>query len=440
MSDTYPTALDAERAVLGAILLNREAIVPIAGWLQPDDFFEVSHSRIYAAAQALYSAKTPPDLRTIADLLKQRGQLADVGGIAALADLSSATPTSYHVEYYARSLQRAAGLRRLIAVGQQIAFAATRAGDAHLSDVLATAQAALDTVSQRHGSSADTFVSLSSAIDTLMAGFESGDEPVSIPTGLTDLDAATGGLWPGELIVPAARPGHGKSALLGTIAANVAKRGYTVALISYEMNVQSVAIRTFAAESGINGRVLRRRRLDDVELVKAFDAAGRLTWPLFFAQQRLTLPELRAQLLDFRHRHGALDLVLIDYLQIVPVARSSGNRARDVDEVAQGLKYLALELNVPIIAPAQINREIDKRATRVPTLADLREAGGIEQAADVVYFITRDELYDPAAPRNQAHITIAKQRSDALAELDLYFDPERTTFRDLDKWRSIDGY
>ena len=432
---TYPELpqdLAAEQAVLGSILLNRDAIVQVAPWLTPEHFYLEKHAQIYHAMLGLYTRRTPPDSRTISAELKQAGQLETVGGIAYLSDLADAVPTSYHIEYYARIVERHALYRAAIAAGGRIAARGYGQGTAEelRADVQALVNQAL-----LSGSSSAGLTPLETVLDRVIKRAAS-TQSAAVPTGLSAYDHLTGGLWPGHLVVPAGRPGHGKSSFVATIAANVAAAGGAIAYFTLEMEMDEVAERLISAATGINGMELRQGELATNELRQLMEASARMSsWPFFLEDVRTPLPEIRAKTLRHIAEHGPIALLVIDYIQLVPPAgRARGNRQQEIGEVTRGLKALAKELKCTVMAPSQLSRAIEERADPIPTLSDLRESGDIENDADQVVFVVRPDLFDASKPAGVSSLYVAKHRGGKVGKVDLFFDAERTLFVDLDRW------
>ena len=433
-----PINIEAERATLGAVLLNREAIVAIAPWLAPDDFGLPAHAAIYAAMLACYHARVPPDLRTVTEELRRRRCLAEIGGVAGLAALSDATPTSAHVVYYAQIVQRAALLRRLTAVGGQIAALGFQE-QADVDELLDQAEALLGSVT-RHQGRAD-FIALSQVVEDYYARLllmqEQPDLVVGLPTGLEALDDLLGGLHAGDLIVLAARPGVGKTATMLTMAYHLARAAQaTVGIVSLEMSREQLLHRLLAIETGIDTTRLRSGQVREAELQRLFVAMGNLaTLPIFIDDSAgQSLLDLRSKARRL-HSQAGMEVLMVDYVQLLR-GRRSEHRVQEVGEVARGLKDLARELGVPVVALAQLNRAVEGRAGHVPLLSDLRESGELEQAADVVGLLAREELYDPDTHRRGLiDLHIAKHRHGPVGVLPLRFDAPTTRLQDAPEAR-----
>jgi replicative DNA helicase len=425
----------AERATLGAIFLDREAIVPIAAWLMPEHFYTERHAWVYEAQLACYTRRTPPDLTTVADELRRSERLDQIGGVPFLIDLANAVPTAYHVEYYGRIVERTAVLRRLIQAGGKIAAL----GFEETEDVEQTLDAAeqeLFNVSQRRG--IQGFVALAQVIDQyyeyLSEIQERGPEMSGVSTGFIDFDRMTGGLQKSDLLILAARPGVGKSSFAMTIAFNIAmQQNIPVGVFALEMGRDQLLQRLLATHTGIDSQKLRTGRISTSELTVLMDAMGQLSAAPIYIDDTpgLTVNELRSKARRLQAEHG-LDVLIIDYLQLMSGSGKRGeNRVQEVSEISRSLK----------IALSQLSRAVEGRTSHVPVLADLRESGSIEQDADIVMFIYREEMYDKDTDKKGiAEIHIAKHRNGPLGVVPLFFDQRTTRFRDLAPYQAPEGY
>jgi replicative DNA helicase len=437
-----PQNIDAEQAILGSILLNRDAIVAVASWLQAEYFYMQRHAQIYEAMLACYNARIPPDIRTVSEELRRRDRLDGVGGVVYLAQLVDQVPTSYHVEYYARIVERTALLRKLIDAGGKIAALGYDEKD-DLEITLDRAEQTLFEVSQRRN--AQDFVHIGQVIDAYYEQInylqEHRGEVVGVPTGYRDLDQITGGLQRSDLIILAARPGVGKTSLVMSLAYNVAllHQG-TVGVFSLEMSRDQLVQRMLAMETLIDTHRLRMGHLREDEMERVIGAMGKLaSAPIYIEDTAgLSITDVRSKARRLQSQAG-VDLIIIDYLQLM-AGRRSDNRVQEVSEISRGLKQLARELNVPVIALSQLSRAVEGRTSHVPMLSDLRESGSIEQDADIVMFIYREELYDQNTEKKGiAEIHIAKHRNGPVGVVPMRFDPGTTRFHDL-TYRTPDGY
>jgi len=437
MNDTpLPADIAAEQATIGAILLNRDAIIPIASWLRPEHMYSEKHHQIYAACLACYARGEPPDTRTIGAELARRNQLDSIGGYPYLGELPDSVPTSYHVEHYARIVHRCAVNRNLISVGGRIAAIGYQ--EQETDAALAAAQAELDALAS--GPQADTgLVPLSTIIDARFELYQAAAEKgeavqLGLSVGLRDLDELTGGFRGGDLIILAARPSVGKSALAGSMAYAVGMADRRVDLFSLEMSHDQVTDRLVAIDSGIDLSRIRTWGLREAELTVYLESLGRChRLPIAIDDSAaLGVADIRSRILRRGATIGPPDLVIVDYLQLMSSPRRDGNRVREVGDISRGLKALAKELTCPVLALSQLSRAVEGRTSHVPLLSDLRESGDLEQDADIVMFIYREELYDRETDKKGiAEIHVAKHRNGAQGVVPLRFDAPTTSFHDL---------
>ena len=437
-----PHNLDAEQSVLGALLSDRDAIIHVASFLRAGDFYRRAHSLIYEAILSLYNRREPTDLVTLVDELTRQGVIEDVGGEAYLAELIAATPTTVHAEYYARIVTRTAVRRRLIDAGSEI----VRIGFDDATDVeeaLDSAERILFDVSQRRGEREFRSMReiLEEYFDRLDSLHQHKGDVVGVPTGFIDLDKLTGGLQKSDLIIVAARPSVGKSALGLSLAYHAAvQHQQTVGLFVLEMSGEQIVQRLLSMETGIDSHRLRMGFIDDSEWNSVVRAFGRLSEAPIFVDDTasVTLMDVRSKSRRLAAEHG-LDLIIVDYLQLMTSGRRSDNRVQEISEISRGLKQLARELDVPVVALAQLSRAVESRQSHVPMLSDLRESGSIEQDADVVMFIYREEIYDPDTERRGiADIIVAKHRNGPVGTVHLRFFEKTARFADLELYREPD--
>lgn len=424
-----PADLNAERATLGALLLERDAIIVVAPWLAADDFYLEKHAWIYEAVCACADQRIPPDIATVADELRRRERLERVGGIAYLGQLTAEMPIAVHVEHYGRIVARTALLRRLIQTGGQIAALGYDERD-DVATTLDRAEQALFAVTQCQRGQG--FRPLREVVASFYEQVQAGDDPL-LPTGFADLDRTLGGgLHPGDLVVLAARPGVGKTSLALSLAYQVALHAQRhAAIVSLEMSDARLLNRLLAMHTAQNSRLIRQRiQAGDQPLIHAL---GVLSNTSIWIDDRpgLTVLDVRSHARRLRAA-GSLDLLIVDYLQLLTDDTQQRNRVEEVTRISRQLKLLAKELAIPVIALAQLNRAVEGRVSKVPILADLRDSGAVEQDADIVLFIYREELYDKdSAKRGLAELHIAKHREGALGTVPLRFDAATTRFRDL---------
>ncbi len=432
-----PYNLEAERSVLGAILTHRDAIISVASWLSPEDFYREAHAWIYEAQLACYLRREPPDLVTVAEELARRGRLEAVGGILYLNALVDAVPTPVHVEYYGRIVERCAVLRRLIVAGGQIAAIGYEAPE-DVDEALSRAEELIFAISQRRVTR--DFVPIrevtSEYFDHLSRLRATHSGVIGVPTGFRDLDRILGGLQRSDLIVLAARPTAGKTSLALSVALNVAHQGVPVGIFSLEMSREQLVQRFLAMETEIDSHRLRQGFLSDEEFHQVSEAMGRLSETPIFIDDTPGIPitELRSKARRL-HAEAEVELLVVDYLQLIQ-GRRTENRVQEISEISRALKGLARELDIPVLAISQLSRSVEHRTPHIPVLADLRESGSIEQDADVVMFIYREEMYDRDTDKKGiAEIHIAKHRNGPTGKAYLRFFEQTTRFAGLERYR-----
>src|SRR5438477_3142971 len=434
-----PYDISAEEAVLGSMLLDRDAIIKIAPFLRSDDFYREAHGWIYGAVLDLYARREPGDLVTLSAELERHGRLEPIGGYSHLLGLVNRTPTAVHIEYYARIVERTSVLRRLISAGGEIA-ALGYSEDKEVEQTLDKAEQLLFAVSQRTISK--DFASIEQVLNDYYDRIESIQHNpggiVGVPSGFHDMDEVTGGLQPSDLIIIAARPGIGKTSIALGIAHNAAMRDKKVGIFSLEMSREQLVQRLLAVETGVDSQQLRLGYLSDEDWHLVSDAIGRLAqMPIYIDDSAgLNVMEVRSKARRLEAEVG-VDMLIVDYLQLMQgTSRRDGNRVQEVSEISRGLKQLARELNVPILACAQLSRAVESRTSHVPILSDLRESGSLEQDSDIVMFIHREEMYNPETEKKGiAEIHISKHRNGPLAVIPLRFFSRTTKFADLEVYR-----
>lgn len=435
-----PQNIDAEASLLGSILIDTDAIVKIADSLRPTDFFDKRHEIIYQGLLSLYEHHSAIDVLTLSNHLKASGELDSVGGPSYLAELTNFVPTAAHVEQYAEIVSQKALRRRLISVSQQmvsLGFDETKA----LHELIEEAERNLFNVSEQHVKQSVI------SIETILAeSFERLDDLHKdkkkirgIPTGYKDLDNMLAGFQRSDLFVLAARPSMGKTALMLNFAHNVAVQSKEpVLFFSLEMSKEQLVDRLLSIESGVDAWALRTGNLTDTDFEKIGEAMGTLSEAPIYIDDTpaITVSDLRTKARREAHKHP-LGLIVIDYLQLMSGGggRYGGenNRVQEISEISRGLKGVARELNVPLIAASQLNRSVENRSPQIPNLSDLRESGSIEQDADIVAFIYREEVYNPETDRKKiTDLLIKKHRNGPIGGVELYFDNEKQRFRSLD--------
>jgi len=431
---TPPHSAEAEQSVLGAVLMSSEAANVALERLHPEDFYRPAHQQVFEAIRRLFDTNQPIDAITVAEILRKEGALERVGGVAFLTGLLDVVPAAANVEYYASIVEEHAVRRRLMRVGGEIGMLAVEMAKP-IADVVDRAEQAVFAVSDRRVGDGLAPIDelLGPAIEKAEELQRRGAEVTGIPTGYRDLDRKLAGLHPTNLVVIAARPGMGKTALALNIAQNVAIRDHPVAIFSLEMSREEVVSRMLCAQGRIDSQRLRTGRLSEGDFAKLSHAASALYKKPIFVDDSpgLTVTEIRAKSRRLRRRPG-LDLVVVDYLQLM---NGSGgeNRQQEIALISRSLKSLARELHVPVIALSQLNRAVEQREDRRPRLGDLRESGAVEQDADVVMFIYRDEYYHPerVEAKGVAEVVIAKHRQGAVGKIEMTFLPEFTLFADM---------
>jgi len=433
-----PHNLEAEQSVLGSLLIDRDAIIKIAAFVKPEDFYQSANGVIYQAVLDLYNRREPTDFITLSDELERREQTDRVGGIAYLSSLLNAVPTAVHVEYYGRIVERTATLRRLIDAGTEIVSIGYRDG-IDTEDALDAAERTIFTVSEKRQTK--DFQSISEVLDRFFDQIDymqqhRGDV-VGVATDFSDLDQLTGGLQKSDLVILAARPSMGKTAFaLGMAYGAAIKHGKTVGVFSLEMSAEQLVQRLLSMETGVDSHRLRLGQIDDGEWDRISRAFGRLAEANIFIDDSAGagVMDVRSKSRRLQAEHG-LDLVVVDYLQLMS-GRRTDNRVQEISEISRGLKGLARELNVPVVALSQLSRAVETRADHRPMLSDLRESGSIEQDADIVMFIYREEKYEEDSEKKGiAEIIVAKHRNGPVGSINLRFFDRTARFADLELYR-----
>lgn len=434
-----PQNTDAEASLLGAILIDADALVRIADKVDSYDFYDEKHRYIYEAITQLYDKHSPIDVLTLSNQMKTNTTLDTIGGSSYLAELTNFVPTSAHVEQYAEIVAQKALRRRLIKAAQDIAVLGFNETN-ELQELIEQAETRLFEVSQKHikqdVASLETI--LTESFDRLDELHKDKGKIRGVPTGFKDMDNLLAGLQKSDLFVLAARPSMGKTALALNLAHNVAVQSkQPVLMFSLEMSKEQLVDRMLAMESGVDAWALRTGNLTDADFEKIGQAMGTLSEaPIYIDDSpSITVSELRTKARREAHSHE-LGLIVVDYLQLMSGGArfgGDGNRVQEISEISRGLKAVARELNVPLLALSQLSRSVESRSPQIPQLADLRESGSIEQDADVVAFIYREDYYNPETDRrNITDIFIKKHRNGPTGALELYFDKEKQRFRTLD--------
>lgn len=438
--EPMPTANDgAERAVLGAALIVADLIHELSDVIGPDDFWRPRHGLIFRAAVHLAAAHEPVEPQSVMARLSATGDLDRAGGGAYLAELISTVPTAANAGYYARLVAQHAVLRRLSEAGTAIRQLGQGqvVSTASMEDVAARvdkAQALLaELMPARPNATVTVGEAVNLAVEAADVASRGESAPGAVPTGLADLDRLLTGLQPGQLVVVAGRPGMGKSVLVTDFARHAAHRGQRVLMFSLEMGREELGQRVLSAEARIPLNLIRSGRLDDDAWVRA----ARCTADLADAPLTIddgggtTLAHIRATARRAA-RSGPLSLIVVDYLQLITGGRRSENRQQEVSELSRGLKLIAKDFGVPVVVAAQLNRQVEQRAGKLPQLSDLRESGAVEQDADVVILVHRDDYYDEHSPRSgEADLIVAKHRNGPTGTLTVVFQGHLSRFADM---------
>ena len=420
-----PQSREAEEAVLGAILINPEAYYDVAEFLQANDFYIHRHRWIWEIFVHLHESRTPIDVLTVTEELDQRGQLAEIGGPAFLTTLINNVPSSLHAEAYGRLVEQSAVRRNMLEAANKIARLAYEQ-DTNLDSVMDEAEKAVFGVSERRLTRDLQPIqeTLSDYYDRISDLAARPDEIQGVPTGFIDLDKLLSGLQPSDLIIVAGRPGMGKTGLALSIAKNAAQTHKKhVAIFSLEMSNEQLVQRLISQETGIDSQRLRTGKLDEPEWPLFTHAIEVLSDTRIFLDDTPAITPLQLRTKCRRlHLEFRLDLIIVDYLQLMGGDRRIDNRVQEVSYISRNLKVLARELNVPVLAAAQLSRAVEQRSDKRPVLSDLRESGSLEQDADIVMFIFRPEVYveDPTK-ENLAEILVAKHRNGPVGNVQLIF-------------------
>ena len=433
-----PHSIEAEEALLGSLLIDPDALFEVNSFLRPDAFYRTQNRWIYEAILRLSDRREPVDLITLTEELRRLEQLEDIGGEAYVINLINMVPTAINAPNYGRLVEAAAIRRKLVSAASAIANLAYDEKE-DINVVIDRSEQTLFSISEER-TTRDLVPIRQIAgeyLDRIQDLRERGEDFVGIPTGFTELDRLLGGLNKSDLIIVAARPGMGKTSLQNAIALTAAnKYGKRIAMFNLEMSGEQLVQRMIAAETRIDSQRLRRGQLAEHEMPIFMEAVGRLSETRIFIDDTPSISpnQLRTKCRRLYAEHG-LDLVMIDYLQLMQAERATNNRVQEISEISRGLKGLARELNVPVIAAAQLSRAVEQRQEKRPLLSDLRDSGSIEQDADIVMFIYRDEYYNPDTTErpNIAELNIAKHRNGPTGTIDLYWHGKLATFRNLQR-------
>jgi replicative DNA helicase len=442
--DSPPHSLEAERTVLGALLLDPDAVIKVSDILRPEDFYDPTHKFIYQAVFELFQHHQVIDFITVSNKLSDAKRLQDVGGAAFLAELASSVPTSSHIYQYAQIVKTKAVHRNIIIAGQRITglgYEVTRG----IPELLDEAEKAIFGITNMFLK--DKFVHIRDVLDERYEKFaelheaKDSDAVKGVTTGFKTLDAKLSGLQPSDLVILAARPSMGKTALALNIGVNAAIKGRkTVGIFSLEMSKEQLVDRLFASLLGVDSWKLQRGKLEDSDFQNMGPIMDEMSKANIFIDDSSasSMPEFRTKARRLQMEHG-LDLLIVDYLQLMSTGNSSfaGNRVQEISEISRSLKQIARELRIPILALSQLSRAVEARPDKMPQLSDLRESGSIEQDADVVMMLYRDDYYNEDTDRaGIADVFIRKHRNGPTGRVELMFKKEQTRFYDIDKVHS----
>ena len=460
-----PQNIEAEQNVLSALLIDKKAISTVAEKLRVEDFYRASHQVIYRAILALYGRNEPIDIVTVAEELKNMNKIDDIGGISYITMLANIAPTAANVKYHAQIVAKKAALRQMVESGTAIAAMGYEGSEDDIQNLIDQAEKSLLSISYRKSST--DFVPIqdivTTTIDRINNLLENREAVTGLTTGFTDLDYITAGLHPSDFIILAARPSMGKTALALNIAENVALRGAKegespkrVAFFSLEMSREQLVQRMICTEADVESQELRPAKtgtnasvtsIDDTEteeekfelMNRLWAASDKLASSSVFIDDTpgLSILEMRSKARRLK-AEGGLDLIVIDYLQLMqaPAGRpSTDNRQHEVSEISRGLKALARELNVPVLALSQLSRSVETRQIKKPMLSDLRESGSLEQDADIVMFLYREDYYkrNDETPSHLTELIIAKHRNGPTGKINLFFKSDCTKFISLNE-------
>ncbi|KGO99093.1 replicative DNA helicase [Novilysobacter defluvii] len=434
-----PQSVEAEQAVLGGLMLAPEAYDTVADGLNERDFYRRDHQLIFRAIRELAEKSRPFDAVTLGEWFESNGHAELVAGGSYLIELASTTPSAANIKAYAEIVRDKSILRQLIEVGTEIVNDGFQPDGRDSSEILAKAEQEVFAIAEAGSQGRTDFTAmntaLSEAFDVLQKRYEAGGSVTGLPTGYTEFDEMTAGLQPTDLLILAARPAMGKTTLALNMAEHAAIRTKkAVAVFSMEMSASQLALRLISSNGRVNAQRLRSGQLEDEDWSRVTSAIRMLKEAKIFIDDTpgLSPDQLRSKARRLKREHD-LGLVVVDYLQLMSVPGNSENRATEISEISRSLKHLAKELNVPVIALSQLNRSLETRADKRPVMADLRESGAIEQDADVIVFIYRDDYYNKenSPDKGLAEVIIGKQRNGPTGSIKLRFFGEYTRFDNL---------
>lgn len=428
-SINYPYSQEAEQAVLGAILVDGETFVDVAEQLREDDFFLSSNKTIFGAMAMLFNTNKPIDIVTVAEQLRENGTLDAAGGIPYLSQLALGVPTTENIRHYAGIIEDHAALRRLILAGQEIVSAGIE-GAGEVPHIMDFAEQKLFDVMQKRRLKGFAHIKdvMADTFEQLQERSKNSGKLTGVPSGFTDLDMMTSGFQPSDLIILAARPAMGKTSFALNIAEHAAINAkVTTAIFSLEMSKEQLVTRLMSSQAMIDSKNLRDGTLSQADWDKLTGVIRPMTEAPIYIDDTpgITVTDIRAKCRRIKN----LGLIVIDYLQLMQGSRRSENRQQEISEISRSLKILAKEFNVPVITLSQLSRSPDSRTDKRPMISDLRESGAIEQDADIVMFLYRDDYYNPESEKkNITECIIAKHRNGSTGTVELLFLPQHTKF------------
>ncbi len=433
-----PHSVEGEQSVLGGLLLENSAWDKIADLISESDFYRADHRLIYRHINRLIEANRPADAITVAESLESTKELEQVGGLAYIGALAQNTPSSANIRRYAEIVRERSVMRKLAETASEIADSAYNPMGRDAAQLVDEAESRIFSISEEGVRGRLGFLEMQPVLTQVVERIDqlyNRDNPsdvTGVPTGFTDLDRMTSGLQPGDLVIIAGRPSMGKTALALNIAEHVALGvGLPVGVFSMEMSAGQLVMRMLGSVGKLDQHKLRTGRLADEDWRRLTDAVGKLNDAPIQIDETAALNalELRARARRLHRQYGKLGLVVVDYLQLMSASSQGENRATEISEISRSLKALAKELSVPVVALSQLNRSLEQRPNKRPVMSDLRESGAIEQDADLIFFIYRDEVYNPDSPdRGRAEVIIGKQRNGPIGTVMLTFQGEFTRF------------
>lgn len=436
-----PQNIEAEQAVLGAMLIDKEAIAKATEVLSADDFYREAHRVIFSAMLELYNKNEAVDMVTVTEILKRDNKLEDIGGIAYITSLANVVLTAANVKYHADIVAEKSVLRQLVRVSTEIAAMGYEANE-DVGTLLDTAESRILEISNRKKKNDFTAINdiLMDSVQSIESLLQNKGGLTGLPAGFADLDKLTSGLHPSDFIILAARPSMGKTALALNIVQNVALRAHkviggeprSVAFFSLEMSKEQLVNRMLCAEAGIDSQRLRVGEMHDEDWTHLWDACDTMSRAKIYIDDTagITAMDMRSRARRLKAEHG-LDLIVVDYLQLMQGSgkrNNSGDRQQEVSEISRSLKALARELDVPVLALSQLSRSVESRQVKRPMLSDLRESGSLEQDADIVAFLYREDYYNPDTENKHTELIIAKHRNGPVDTVNLFFQKQFTKF------------